>query len=167
MLTLAQKQVLKADIAANPTLSSKPLTAAGSQEIADFYNAMASPAHWAWRTSVSRADIYHSTSPDATTWDWTTYKNQSQGEQGAWIQMFMGDIANFALLNLRNGVTAIFSGSGAQATQRAHIFAVARRLVNTGEKLFAVGTGSTAAPATMTFEGNLTFSDVQEARELP
>jgi hypothetical protein len=81
--------------------------------------------------------------------------------------MFMGDVANFALPNLRAGVAAIFTGSAQQNAQQAHCIAVGRRRSNRGEKLLAAGTGSTASPGTMTFEGQLSSSDIQEARELP
>lgn len=109
-----------------------------------------------WRTNVTRADIYHSTSAEGTTWNWTTYKGQAVAEQNAWTQMFMGDVANFALPNLRAGVDAIFSGAGAPATQRAQVAAVAKRASTRAEQSLASGTGTTGTPGTMTYEGLLT-----------
>lgn len=101
-------------------------------------NATASPDYWVWRSAISRAQIYHSTGPGNSTWDWNAYKAQSQGEQGAWTQMFMGDSSPMGNLNFRKGVFSIFSGSGAQNAQRAHIFGVGRRLITVGEKLYSV-----------------------------
>lgn len=130
-------------------------------EIARLYNLPST--FYAWRTDVTRAEIYHSTSDDGTTWNWTTYKGQSVTEQNAWVQIFMGDVANFSLDNLRAGVDSIFSGAGAPATQRAHIAAIAKRLATTAERVFATGTGSKAVPGKLGWQGELTPQDASDA----
>lgn len=159
-LSQAQRDTLKADILANP--DALAIYEVGNlTALAALYNAVASPDFWVWRTNVSRADIYHSTSPDGTTWNWTTFKNQSATEQNAWVQMFMGDVANFALANLRAGVAAIFTGSAAQLDQRTHCLSVGRRKANRLEQLFKSGTGSALDPAVMTVEGTLTVQNLQ------
>ena len=156
-LTLAQRATLKADILVNPdALAAYEL--GDTQALADLYNAQAAPAYWVWRPDVSRADIYHGTGPDGTTWNWTTYKNQGVSEQNAFIQMFMGDLVNFALANVRAGIGAIF---GAVNAQTAHCLGVGRRLASRVERLFGVGTGSTASPAVMSVIGPLSAGDVQ------
>lgn len=164
-LTPAQQAALKADILADQTLASKPMTSAGAYEIAVAYNALAAPAFKVWRSAVSRAEIYNKTSDEGTNWSWTFYKNQSAVEQNAWVQMFMGDQADFAQANLRAGISVIFtSASAANAT---HALAIGKRSATRAEKLFATGTGSVASPATMGYEGAITSEQVQEARELP
>ena len=45
-----------------------------------------------------------------------------------------------------------------------YIMALAKRDATRAEKLFSTGTGSDATPATMTFEGSLSYSDVSAAR---
>lgn len=166
MLTPAQLQTLKAAILADNALNSQPNTGDGNSAIAAALNLTASPSYWVWRTNVTRADLYHGTSPDGTTWNWTTYKGQSVTEQNAWTQMFMGDTANFALANLRAGVAAIFTGSAPQNAQRDHCLSVGRRLATRGEQVLATGTGSPASPAVMGFEGSLTYQDVEMARNV-
>lgn len=163
-LTDPQKAAIKADILASPDLNSQPNTPDGADAIAKLYNLPAAPDFWVWRTNVTRSDLYHTTSPDGTTWDWAVYKNQSQGEQGAWVQMFMGDQANFALPSLRAGIAVIFGNTAPQTAQRNHCLSVGRRKATRIEKLLAAGTGSTVSPATMSFEGAITFQDVQDAR---
>lgn len=158
-LTAAQKLTLKADILANP--DALAIYDIGDlSALADLYNQPASPAFWVWRTNVSRADLYHSTSPDGTTWNWTTYKNQGVAEQNAWVQMFMGDLADFSKPNLRAGIGSIFTGSAQANAQRDHCLSVGRRLARRVEKLYALGTGSSVSPATMVVEGALSFSDL-------
>lgn len=163
-LTTAQLQALKAAIDADPTLSAQPLNSDGAFFIAAELNKVASPDFWVWNTKVSRADIYNSTSPDSTTWSWTTYKAQSVTEQNAWVQMFMGDQADFSKANLRAGVAAIFTGSAQANAQQAHILAMGRRLAKRAEKALSIGTGSSVSPAVMGFEGNIGFQDVEAAR---
>lgn len=162
-LTPAQVATLKAAILADPVLAAQPMDGNGNGAIADAFNVLASPAFYVWRTSVSRADIYNGTpQPEGSSWSWTFYKNQSVTEQNAWVQMFMGDQADFSKANVRDGVTKIFtSASSANAT---HALAVARRQATRAEKLLASGTGSIAAPAVVSFEGSISSGDVDAAR---
>lgn len=158
-LTNEQRIALKAAIIADPALTVW-VQANNEQAIADYYNVTGTV--YVWRTNVTRSEIYHRTSGEATTWNWTTYKNQAVAEQNAWVQIFMGDEANFALPNLRSGVDAIFSGAGAAAAQRAHIAAIAKRFASRVEALFATGLGTNASPSVMTFEGSLTAQDIAD-----
>lgn len=164
-LTPAQQAILKADILNDATLNAFPNNSDGAVEIAKAYNQTATPAFWVWRTDVSRAEIYNTASPDATFWNWTTYKNQGATEQNAWVQMFMGDRADFSKSNLRSGIAAIFTGSAQANAQRDHCLAMGRRIAKRIEKLLvSVGAGTTSDPGTMTFEGAISYQDVEVAR---
>jgi hypothetical protein len=166
MLTSAQLQTLKTNILATPEAES--LYVNGDLiALANYYNSTASPDYWVWRTKVTRADIYNSVSPDATTWNWTTYKSQSVTEQNAWTQMFMGDEADFSKKNLRDGVAAIFTGSAPQLAQQTHVLAMGRKKATRLEKLFAVdttgsgaGRGISTDPDTMVVEGIIDYSEL-------
>jgi hypothetical protein len=165
MLTPPQKVTLKtailADSGANAFYAIGDLTG-----LAGYLNAPASPTFWVWRTDVSRADIYTKQNDlpiaGAQTgfWNWTTYKNQGATEQNAWVQMFMGDVADFSRDNLRLGVSAIFTGSAPATAQKDHVLAVGRRAATFAEKVLASGAGSTASPAVMGFEGDVTTQDL-------
>lgn len=160
-LSPANLLTLKQAIAAETDPDFVALRDAGATgAMANFYNVDASPAFWVWRTLVTRSEIYHSTSVDGTTWDWTTFKNQGVSEQGAWREMFMGENANFSLDNLRGGVGKIFGVANAQTM---HILTIARRLAKRGERLFTTGTGSTAAPGKLGVEGNVTNENIVSA----
>lgn len=163
-LTTAQRQALKAAILADPALAAAPANSDGAFFIAVELNKIVTPDYWVWRSNVSRSDIYNSTSPDSTTWNWTTYKNQPATEQNAWVQMFMGDQADFSQANLRAGVVAIFTGTAPAVAQQTHVLAMGRRLAKRAEKVLASGAGTTVAPSVMGFEGNLSFQDVEAAR---
>lgn len=166
-MTPAQLATMKADILANPDLNNQPMNSDGAFEIARLYSLPASPAFYVWRTNVTRSEIYHNTSPEATNWNWITYKNQGATEQNAWVQMFMGDQADFSKDNLRSGIAAIFTGSAQANAQRDHCLAAGKRTCTRIEKLFASGTGSQAVPAKMGFEGTVSYQDVEQARNLP
>lgn len=166
-LSLTQLQTLKADILADPILAAKPNNDDGNATIADAYNQPAVLDFWVWRTRVTQSEIVGSPSPDGTSWSWTVYINRSQGERDGWREMFADAGAiNFGLTNVRQGLTDVFSGAGG-AAQRTHLLAIGRRKATRAEKLFATGAGSMATPATLAFEGSLTFRDVGDARSLP
>lgn len=155
-LTTAQLATLKADILANPTLSSQPMNSDGHFFIAQYYNVTASPDFWVWRTNVPTKDC-------KTAMVWTEYIGRSAGEREAWQFMLSNGIINAADVNVRQGIQDIFSGpSGLQS--RTNLTNIARRLATRAETLLATGTGSTASPATMGFEGNLSFQDIELAR---
>ena len=128
------------------------------QGMADWYNGAS--ATYCWRTNVSRAEIYNTTSGEATTWNWTTYKAQAVPEQNAWTQMFLGDQADFSQPNLRSGVAAIFGGANAQT---AHVLAVSKRLATRAERVFATGTGTIGSPATFGWQGQVSAQDISDA----
>jgi len=165
MLTTQQLQAIKAAILADNFLNAFPNNSDGAFAIAEALNLDAAPAFFVWSTSVSRESIYNGNpQPENTSWNWSTYKSQSATEQNAWTQMFMGDQANFSKANVRAGVAAIFTGSAQQNAQQAHVLSCGRRQARRIEKILASGTGSTASPATMGFEGMIEYQDVMLAR---
>jgi hypothetical protein len=163
-LTSTQQTTLAADIAADGTLGALPHNSDSADAIATAYAVNASPDFWVWRTSVPAKEIYETTTADATVWSWTAYIARSQAERDAWGAMTMAlGVINAALANTRQGIADIFSGTGIAATQRTHLLTVGRRRATRIEKLLATGTGSTASPAVMGFEGALSLNDVLHA----
>lgn len=161
-LTPAQLVTLAAHINASlDPLVIAARNAGADNELARLYNLEASPAFVVWRTSVSRAEIYNNTSAEGTTWSWTFYKNQSAVEQNSWVQMFMGDQADFSKPNLRAGITVIFTA--ASAANATHALAIGKRNARLVERIFATGTGTTQSPATMAFEGTIDADHIAAA----
>lgn len=181
MLTTAQLTILKADIAADAALSAQPNTPDGNSAIAAAYNQVAVPDSWAWRTYVEKHEYTQGASPDGTLLAWTGagYITRSQGERDAFREIFNASgSCNPSLPNVRTAFVDIFSGGTNPApANRAHLSAVSRRKVTRGEKLFAVLAvggpaqtglrGATGNPDTLTFEGALSYQDVEAARNLP
>lgn len=158
MLTNTQTQTLKTDLA-NSEFSAFPHTEDKAEEIAKAYNLSATPTFIVWRTRVPTQEVKKNIV-------WTEYIARSVGERDAFVFMLSDGFVNTADANIRSGFQDVFSGAGG-ATTRNQLLAMAKRSATRAEKLFAEGTGSDAAPATMQIEGNLTKEDVVRAWELP
>jgi hypothetical protein len=124
--------------------------------IAAAYNTVASPAFKVWRTKISRSEVMRN-------FVWTEFIGRSQGERDAFQFMLSQEFISGADVNIRQGFADIFSG-GTGATSRANLTTMAKRDATRAEKMFAVGTGTDASPAVMTFEGVITYQDVSAAR---
>jgi hypothetical protein len=161
--------ILKADIAASE-FASLPINPDTSSAIALAYNLAATPDYWVWRTKVTKSELTNNTSQDGTvfTWNGNGYILRSQGERDAFRALFNGsDEVNPSLPQVRQAFLDIFSGTGNAALNREHLAAIGRRKATRAEKLFAAGAGTTVSPSLLDFEGNLSFQDVSQARELP
>jgi len=166
MFTAAQIATIKADILANSDLNTLPAGPDGAFAVAALYNAPASPAFTVWKSSVTEADIVSKTSDEGTTWSWPAMIARTVGEQFGWSRMVgvMG-IINPSLPQVRQAIQDIFSnGPTGAAAQRTHLAAMGKRSATRLEKLLATGTGSTAVPATMGYEGAISYTDIQTAR---
>lgn len=155
-LTPAQIQTLRTDILADPAFASVPNNDDGHFAIAAAYNQQASPNFTVWKTSVFTKDVFDGL-------NWTEFIARSAGERDAFTLMMRNGVINPSRPNIRQGLNDIFSGAGGANTRTA-LLAIFKRLTTRAEKLFAAGTGSDATPATMTFEGSLSYQDVAVAR---
>jgi len=159
-LTPAQLATLRADVLANAdTLA---LYNAGNRSaLSAAYNAPANPSCIVWRTKVTLLEYVSTTSPTATTFSYSGAGGliaRSQGELVSFIVMFLNpeQAVNPALPNVRAAFSDIFSGAGVAAVNnRAHMASMSKRTATRGEKVFASGACSDAAPSVMTFEGLL------------
>lgn len=156
MLNLTQLQAIKAEIVAAPLLSAQPMTPDGAFAIAQELNKPAAPAFWVWRTDVSTYEI-------RSVLVWSEYDALSVSRQNAFQFLCSNGTVNAALLNVRQGIASIFAGPG-QTGNRDALIAIAKRAATRAEKVLSTGTGSDASPATMGFEGLLTYQNVEAAR---
>jgi hypothetical protein len=173
-LSTAQLQTLKTAINADPTLAAFPLNSDGYFDLANLLNtSTASPDFFIWRSDVSRSNVYNDQDFEGNFWSWATFKAQNATEQTAWIQMFMGDQANFAAANLRAGVVSIFSGSAPQNAQQAHCLSIGRRKAKRIEQMFAVASSAPPTPSgalgsatnvATVVVASVTPQDIQDAR---
>ncbi len=157
MLTPAQLQTLAAAIAADPALVAQPQNSDGAFAIAAAFNLTASPDFVVWKSSVTQDSIMQNG------FDWTRVDNLSVGKARVWEWMFSNSsrAINASKPNVRAGIEQVWVGTAADLAVRAAVYVHCKRLATRAEKLYATGTGSDAAPATMEFEGALNYRDVE------
>ena len=160
MLTDAQKLVLKADILADPILDAFPHTTDGAYEIAQRYDLLAVPTCIAWKTSVSVQEIMDNG------FVWTYVDNMTIGKARIWDWMTQYGSINPSKTNIRSGIDEAYKGNAEALLAREAVYVHCRRAITRAEKLFATGTGTTASPAIMSFEGSLFYLDVFYARDM-
>lgn len=159
ILTQGQLAMLKADIMADPVLAGWAATGRMAQEIADAYNLPASPNWTVWRTVVSPIEWAGAIvgGGGATQLDGLTASKRDS------LFYAVGWDLDPSVAAVR---TALDDFCGSQNTLKAAVQAVQKRNATRAEKLFSSGTGSTASPATMTFEGMLSYQQVEAAEQI-
>jgi len=155
MLTIEQLQILKATIDADPVLAAHPLTPDGAWEIAEAFNAPSSPSFTVWKTFIEAEEIM------SNGFVWTAVDALSVGKARIWDWMTRYGSINPSKVNVRQGLADCF---GAGSPMANVILPQCKRIATKAEALFATGTGSDASPGNMTFEGVLTYREVQQAR---
>lgn len=150
MFTEQQRLTLKTYILANyPDKASGPGT--DYQFIAEAVNAAAAPAFYAWRGIVSSEELVSACLIGGTQLDGLT-----AGKRDALLWAIDRSL-NFKVASTR---AAIDDFCGSQATLKSALQAVQRRTCSVLEKMFAVGTGSYAAPANVVIEGAISIGDI-------
>lgn len=157
-LTPSQQQALKTFINSQPELAAQPLNGDGAYAIAAIINQPATPAYIVWRTDVSVDEIMRNGI------DWARVDNLSVGKARIWDWMGRLGTLNASKPNIRAGIDATWVGTAADLAVRAAVYTHCKRSATIVEKLFASGAGTTADPATMGFEGQIAYQDVEAAR---
>lgn len=157
-LSASQLATLKADIAADPVLSARPNNSDGAFDVAIAYNTVASPAFTVWKSSVTidaTGQAFNGTELAGLT--------SANNTRLQTVAVYLANGYNAAIPDVRQMFSDIFSGAGG-ANTRANLLVAWKRLATRGEKLFATGTGTDASPATIVFEGQISYQDVLTAR---
>lgn len=157
-MTPAQLDILKTAIQADPVLAALPQTDGTAQTIAASFNQPEAPAFIVWKTIVSITVIGDNLV--ATELAGLTTLNATRLQT---IALFSGTGVNPSLADRRAFFDDVFSGAGGALT-RAKLLVLWKRSATRAEKLYAQGTGSDLVPATLTFEGSVSFQDVAAAR---
>lgn len=160
-LTQQQLAALKADILADPVLALWAATGYMAEDIARAYNLTAAPDWTVWKTSVDVDEIMRNGM------DWTQVDNLTVGKSRIWDWMTRLGQFDASKPNIRAGIDAAWVGTAGMLAVRAMIYTHCKRLATRAEKLFSTGTGSAASPATIGYEGSLTYQDVEAALALP
>ena len=157
-MTPEQLTTLKAAILAETDPAFVALRQAGAVgAMADFYN---QPSTFvAWKTSVTRNEVGKTFVASALA-AITAGNNDKLANFAAW-----NDTVNPSRADQRQFFDDIFSVA-AGASTRAALLALWKRFATRGERVFATGTGSDAAPGSLVFEGTIGVEDVIKAVNL-
>jgi hypothetical protein len=158
MLTSSQQLTLKNAIIADGTLNSFPNNSDGADAIAQELNKASNPAFIVWKTNVQIEDVGN----NIVGTEIAGLSSLNNTRLQTIVQLSSRGV-NPSFSDRRAFFDDIFSGAGGVNT-RARLLALWKRTATKVEKLFATGTGSDASPATLSFEGNLNYQDVEEAR---
>lgn len=154
VLSSAQLTTIKNDIANTPALAAFPNNSDGNFAIAALYNATASPAFVVWRTNVMVKELN-------AVFVWVDVDNLSVGKARIWDWMSKQSVIDASNTNVRDGLSQCFGANSATFLAALPVF---KRNATRLEKLLATGTGSTAAPANLGAEGNINYSEIEQAR---
>jgi len=160
MLTADQLQTLRTAIDADPVLAAIPNTHDGAYEVARLLNLPTDPACVVWKSNVTLDDVgeaFVATSLAAMT--------SGNNDRLVSFALYNSQGVNPARVDHRAFFDDVFSPASGAPT-RTSLAALWRRTATRYEAMFANGTGSDAAPATMAIEGSLGYVDVVYARAL-
>lgn len=147
---------LKNYIASVPAYANLPRNSDSADFIAKDMNKAVSPAFIVWKTSVPKNEVGKTFVASALA-AITAGNNDKLANFAAW-----NETVNPSRLDQRQFFDDVFSVA-AGATTRAALLVLWKRSANATEKLFATGTGSDGSPATMVFEGDISYQDVEQA----
>jgi hypothetical protein len=151
----AQKTKLLAAIAADPLLAAFPNTNDGAFEIAQLLNIEASPAFVVWRTDYNASQIRDAITSAATQLDNLTASKRQSLLWWAEGTYDMGKVAaRAAITDFTNGF----------ATLQNSLLDGGKRAALRIEAVLANGTGTLANPGKLTWEGQISYQDVFDAR---
>lgn len=156
-MTLAQRQTLKAFIAATPAWAVLPKNDDSASFIAAQLNLNFSPSFTVWKTNVPINQVGDKF--NGTELSGLTSLNHTRLQT---VVMLGANGVNPSLPDRRQFFDDIFSGAGGAIT-RANLLVLWKRFATSFEKLFATGTGTDAAPATLVLEGAITYQDISSA----
>ena len=118
--------------------------------LAELYNAAST--YIVWRTAVT-PDQYR----EAIVWTEVDALTAGKARIWEWITQSMTAPLNAASANVRQGLMDCWASN---TTTRTQLTAVAKRAATKAEKLFATGTGTTATPGVLGWEGTLSYTDI-------
>lgn len=159
-LTSAQLTTLKAVVLADPALV--PLTSGQTTDyngIANALNALSTnPAVIVWRTAITRRECQFEG------FDWTQCDNLTTGQARIWDWLFdQGtQMMNPSEPGKRAGVSECWKGTAAKVAVATFVLNQCKRTATRAEAALATGTGTSASPSMLSFEGAVTIQDVSQ-----
>ena len=127
--------------------------------VAEWYNQVGANAPIVWKTSLQLEEI------TSNGFDWVRVDNLSVGKARIWEWMFGGEdkSINPSKPNIRAGIAEVWKGTAADLAVQATVLNHCKRPATRIEALYAAGSGTMGAPATLVFTEQLSEPDVMRA----
>ena len=127
--------------------------------VAEWYNQVGANAPIVWKTSLQLEEI------TSNGFDWVRVDNLSVGKARIWEWMFGSEnkSINPSKPNIRAGIAEVWKGTAADLAVQATVLNHCKRPATRIEALYAAGSGTMAAPATLVFAEQLSEPDVMRA----
>jgi hypothetical protein len=151
MLTAAQQTTLAQAIRADTNQAViDALEIRNDVLLAELYNA--ATTFVVWRTNLSPAEYR-----EAIVWTEVDALTVGKARIWEWVTQQMTAPIDASKVNVRQGLMDCWASN---TTTRTQLTAAAKRAASKAEKLFATGTGTTATPGTLGWEGTLSYTDI-------
>jgi hypothetical protein len=151
--TEPQRLLLLAAAQAEPTIQTC-LTAGDDGCVANWFNSVST--FIVWKNRQLEDEVYAQAGFDFTLVDGLTV-----GKRDEWSNfIFKQSFCNPSKANIRAGVVDVWSGTAAKNAVQAVILGLFKRSATQAEKALATGTGTTAIPGTLGFEGQIQVDDI-------
>lgn len=153
-LTIAQLATIKADVLADPVLSTLAASSDSANQIITEMTKLKTPAFTVWKSKVPIGSVgkaFNSAELGGLT---TANTNRLIA-----LAHYLLDGIDPSQASNRAFFDDIFSGAGGAIT-RTSLAALWKRPASRLEALLAVGTGTDASPATPGYEGGISYSEV-------
>ena len=127
--------------------------------VAEWYNQVGANAPIVWKTSLQLEEI------TSNGFDWVRVDNLSVGKARIWEWMFGSEnkSINPSKPNIRAGIAEVWKGTAADLAVQATVLNHCKRPATRIEALYAAGSGTMGAPATLVFAEQLSEPDVMRA----
>ena len=130
-----------------------------ARPMTEWWNRPADPPKTVWKSRLELEEI------TSNGFDWVRVDNLSVGKARIWEWMFGTEnkSINPSKPNIRAGIAEVWKGTAADLAVQATVLQHCKRPATRIEALYATGSGTMGAPATMVFTEQLSEPDVMRA----
>lgn len=148
-----QKQVLQSVALAEPSIASC-INSGNDVCVADWFNTES--VFIVWKTEILESDIVQ-----IDAFAFNLVDGLTAGKRDEWSNfLFKTGACNPSKPNIRAGLLDVWSGTAAKLTVYDAIIELSKRTSRNAERVLATGTGTSASPGTLSFEGTISVNDI-------
>ncbi len=152
-LDTTQATTLRTAALAEPSIA-QAITNGDDSSVANWFNA--SSTFIVWKTVLQEVDVLQSDG-----FNFSLVDGLTAGKRDEWSNfIFREGKCNPSKANIRAGFLDIWSGTAGKTAVYNAIIDLSKRAATNAEKALATGTGTTATPGVLAYEGKISTNDV-------